>query len=83
MSDNVHSIRPSPKPPEVSPIRIFTAEGHLRTLEAIERDVICLAIVMSNGCMTKAAAQLGIGRSTLYRKLPELEASLAYVPWAT
>ena len=83
MSDNAYSIRPPVSHPEVSPIRIFNGAGDLRPLEDIERDVICLAIVMSNGCMTKAAAQLGIGRSTLYRKLPELEASLAYVPWAT
>jgi DNA-binding NtrC family response regulator len=83
MTDNVYFLHSPPRHHEVSPIRIFNSDGEVRQLEEIERDVICLAIVMSNGCITKAPAQLGIGRSTLSRKLPQLEASLAYLPWST
>jgi DNA-binding NtrC family response regulator len=78
MFDNVHFIRP-PVLPEPS-IRIFTAEGEVRKLEEIEREVICLALQFNKGCVTQAAVQLGIGRSTLYRKLPELELSRSYFP---
>jgi DNA-binding NtrC family response regulator len=81
MSNNIHSIRP-PLPNKLC-INIFTADGEVRKLEEIERDVIRLSLLLNKGCITKAAAQLGIGRSTLYRKLPELEASVAYVPWIT
>jgi DNA-binding NtrC family response regulator len=41
-------------------------------LEEIEADVIRLAIGHYRGRMTEVARRLGIGRSTLYRKLAEL-----------
>ena len=47
-------------------------DGHLRTLEDIEADIIRLAIGHYRGRMTEVARRLGIGRSTLYRKLGEL-----------
>ena len=55
----------------VSPILIFDSEGHLRQLEQIERDLIELAIDHYAGHMSEVARRLGIGRSTLYRKLRE------------
>lgn len=51
---------------------LFQDDGHLRTLEDIEADVIRLAIGHYRGRMTEVARRLGIGRSTLYRKLGEL-----------
>ena len=54
-----------------SPIRILDHRGHLRTLEDIERDLIQLAIEIYSGHMTEVARRLGIGRSTLYRKVRE------------
>jgi DNA-binding NtrC family response regulator len=54
-----------------APIRILDARGHLRTLEEIERDLIQLAIEIYAGHMTEVARRLGIGRSTLYRKVRE------------
>jgi DNA-binding NtrC family response regulator len=51
---------------------LFQSDGHLRTLESIEADVIRLAIGHYRGRMTEVARRLGIGRSTLYRKLAEL-----------
>ena len=54
-----------------APVRILDAKGHLRTLEEIERDLIQLAIDIYSGHMTEVARRLGIGRSTLYRKVRE------------
>lgn len=53
-------------------VTLFHADGNLRALEEIEADVIRLAIGHYRGRMTEVARRLGIGRSTLYRKLGEL-----------
>jgi DNA-binding NtrC family response regulator len=53
-------------------VTMFTDDGHLRPLEEIEADIIRLAIGHYRGRMTEVARRLGIGRSTLYRKLGEL-----------
>ncbi|HEY9553361.1 sigma-54-dependent transcriptional regulator [Allosphingosinicella sp.] len=53
-------------------ITLYQPDGNLRSLEAIEADVIRLAIGHYRGRMTEVARRLGIGRSTLYRKLGEL-----------
>jgi DNA-binding NtrC family response regulator len=53
------------------PVQVFDNEGHLRQLEQIERDLIELAIDHYAGHMSEVARRLGIGRSTLYRKLRE------------
>jgi len=53
-------------------ITLFESDGNLRSLDAIEADVIRLAIGHYRGRMTEVARRLGIGRSTLYRKLGEL-----------
>jgi DNA-binding NtrC family response regulator len=53
-------------------VTLYTSDGHLRPLEEIEADLIRLAIGHYRGRMTEVARRLGIGRSTLYRKLGEL-----------
>jgi DNA-binding NtrC family response regulator len=53
------------------PIKILDERGHLRTLEDIERDLIQHAIEVYAGHMSEIARRLGIGRSTLYRKVRE------------
>jgi len=53
-------------------VTLYRQDGHLRTLEEIEADIIRLAIGHYRGRMTEVARRLGIGRSTLYRKLGEL-----------
>ncbi|RVT94093.1 sigma-54-dependent Fis family transcriptional regulator [Sphingomonas crocodyli] len=58
--------------PGPSIIDPFAADGHVRSIEAIEADMIRLAIHRYDGRMTEVARRLGIGRSTLYRKLAEL-----------
>ena len=53
-------------------VTLYQTNGHIRTLAEIEADVIRLAIGHYRGRMTEVARRLGIGRSTLYRKLAEL-----------
>lgn len=53
-------------------VTLYKSDGNLRPLEEIEADVIRLAIGHYRGRMTEVARRLGIGRSTLYRKLGEL-----------
>lgn len=53
-------------------LTLFRPDGHLRSLDDIEADIIRLAIGHYRGRMTEVARRLGIGRSTLYRKLGEL-----------
>jgi DNA-binding NtrC family response regulator len=56
-----------------SAVSVLDREGHLRTLEDIERDLIEFAISNYSGHMSEVARRLGIGRSTLYRKVREHE----------
>jgi DNA-binding NtrC family response regulator len=51
---------------------LFDSEGHIRSLEAIEAEVIRFAIQHYRGQMSEVARRLHIGRSTLYRKLENL-----------
>ena len=53
-------------------VNLYCHDGHLRSLDDIEADIIRLAIGHYRGRMTEVARRLGIGRSTLYRKLGEL-----------
>lgn len=72
---DIHHIHPRPAPPthrEGAGITLFEGDGHVRQLADIEADVIRLAIGHYRGRMTEVARRLGIGRSTLYRKLAEL-----------
>src|ERR1700761_5818910 len=53
-------------------IPAMDAAGHMRKLEDVESEMIRLAISHSEGRMSEVARRLGIGRSTLYRKLKDL-----------
>ncbi|MCB1495293.1 MAG: sigma-54-dependent Fis family transcriptional regulator [Bauldia sp.] len=50
----------------------FDPGGDVRPLAEIEEDMIRLALERYEGRMTMVARKLGIGRSTLYRKLKDL-----------
>ena len=65
---------PSSAPSGLSPYLLPTTsiEGHMRRLEELEGEIIRLAIGRYEGRMSEVARRLGIGRSTLYRKLKEL-----------
>lgn len=56
-----------------SPVAIQDSEGHIRPLEAIERDLLELALDHYDGHMSEISRRLGIGRSTLYRKVREYD----------
>jgi len=47
------------------------AAGHMRRLQELEAELIRMAISRYEGRMSEVARRLGIGRSTLYRKLKE------------
>jgi DNA-binding NtrC family response regulator len=47
------------------------SDGEVTPLEAVERELIAFALRRYGGRMSKVARALGIGRSTLYRKLRE------------
>ena len=53
-------------------VSIVTDGGHIRTLEEVEADMIKLAMHRYRGQMSEVARKLGIGRSTLYRKMRDL-----------
>lgn len=53
-------------------IKALAGDGHLRALEEIEAEMIRMAIDRYAGHMSEVARRLGIGRSTLYRKVREL-----------
>src|SRR5262249_58139798 len=53
-------------------IQAVTDQGEIRSLEAMEADMIRLALGRYRGHMTEVARRLGIGRSTPYPHIPEL-----------
>jgi DNA-binding NtrC family response regulator len=71
--------RPALIPPPVAEpapqhaLSLTGTHGHVRALEDVERDTIRHAIRHYEGQMTEVARRLGIGRSTLYRKLKDLD----------
>jgi DNA-binding NtrC family response regulator len=63
----------SPAPQAVSPfgLGVTDSSGHIRKFEELECEIIRMAIARYDGHMSEVARRLGIGRSTLYRKLKE------------
>ena len=52
-------------------LRLINDSGDVRKLEEIEAESIRFALAHYRGQMSQAARKLGIGRSTLYRKMKE------------
>jgi len=52
-------------------LKVTDAAGNIRKFEEMECEIIRMAIARYNGHMSEVARRLGIGRSTLYRKLKE------------
>jgi DNA-binding NtrC family response regulator len=78
----VHEPEPMPEPPvkisaEVPELNLdgmiclINSRGHIRSMEVIEADILRLAIAHYNGQLSEVARRLGIGRSTLYRKIAD------------
>ncbi|AZO11643.1 MULTISPECIES: sigma-54 dependent transcriptional regulator [unclassified Mesorhizobium] len=57
--------------PRFGTLRALDERGNVRALAEVELEMIKLAIDRYNGQMSEVARRLGIGRSTLYRKLKE------------
>ena len=53
-------------------LELVDFHGHVRPMDALEAEIIRFTIEHYRGRMTEVARRLGIGRSTLYRKLKEL-----------
>lgn len=71
----VDRVIPSPKQMEGLAIlsdRFLTPAGEVVGLAEVERELIMFALGRHGGQMSRLARTLGIGRSTLYRKLREL-----------
>ena len=62
-----------PVAPAAASLQLLTVEGEVRPIEDIETEVIRYAITHYRGQMSEVARRLGIGRSTLYRKLEAIE----------
>jgi DNA-binding NtrC family response regulator len=50
---------------------VVDGSGHMRKMDDMESEIIRMAIARYDGHMSEVARRLGIGRSTLYRKLKE------------
>jgi len=61
-----------PEKPDLGSLNLFDEFGNVRPLADIESETIRFAVEFYNGQMSEVARRLGIGRSTLYRKLKEL-----------
>jgi DNA-binding NtrC family response regulator len=62
-------VRVEIRDPNVMPL--LAANGEMRTLEDLEAATIRFALTHYRGQMSEIARRLGIGRSTLYRKMKE------------
>jgi DNA-binding NtrC family response regulator len=69
--------------PAIGNLAMLSADGEVRPLEEMEREIIRFAISHYRGQMSEVARRLKIGRSTLYRKLDEIEAERAAAVAAT
>jgi DNA-binding NtrC family response regulator len=58
--------------PSFGTVRAMDDKGNMRSLAEVEHEMIRLAIDHYQGQMSEVARRLGIGRSTLYRKLKEM-----------
>jgi DNA-binding NtrC family response regulator len=67
-----HSADAATTQPVAEGLNVTGIDGHLRKLEEIEHELIRFAIEKYEGHMSEVARRLGIGRSTLYRKLREM-----------
>jgi DNA-binding NtrC family response regulator len=64
-------VRVEVRDPNVLPL--LDPRGHARPLDQLEAEAIKFALAHYHGQMSAVARKLGIGRSTLYRKLKEYE----------
>jgi DNA-binding NtrC family response regulator len=56
---------------DINSLALLDAHGDMQAMEELEKEILKFAIRHYRGQMTEVARRLGIGRSTLYRKLKE------------
>jgi DNA-binding NtrC family response regulator len=61
--------------PSIGTLAMLASNGEVRPLEEMEAEIIRFAISHYRGQMSEVARRLKIGRSTLYRKIDEADAS--------
>ena len=71
MAELLPQHRSAPAPANGNGASLLDGDGKMKTLKSVQEEAIRFALQYSGGCMTRAAKSLGIGRSTLYRKLSE------------
>jgi len=66
---------PGQEPMAIKPAQspLLGHDGHIRRLIDVEREMIALALRRYRGRMSEIARRLGIGRSTLYRKIDDYQ----------
>ncbi len=77
VAEAIPPAEPAYVPPPVPAVPLLSEDGDVRPLEDIEADLIRFALEHYRGRMSEVARKLGIGRSTLYRRLKELELDAA------
>lgn len=50
-------------------LSLIGSDGHIRSVDDIEKEMITSAMRYYHGCISEIARRLGLGRSTLYRKM--------------
>jgi len=60
------------EPRDQNSLRLIDENGDVRKIEDIEAETIRFALAHYRGQMSQMARKLGIGRSTLYRKMKEI-----------
>jgi len=72
IANGAAGTRPEPAT-ELAPNPFLNGDGHIRRLLDIEAEAIAQALALYRGRMAETARRLGIGRSTLYRKIDDLQ----------
>lgn len=65
---------------QVDTVPLIDAAGHARPMAHLERDIISAAMRLYGGRITEVARRLGIGRSTLYRRITDLGLPVSETP---
>ncbi len=68
----VETIAPLAAMQEPGTLHLVNENGELRTLDSLEEEAIRFALSFCRGQISDMARKLGIGRSTLYRRMKEL-----------
>jgi DNA-binding NtrC family response regulator len=68
----LESMGPPFEPRDPNVMRLLDDTGDVRKLEDVEAEAIRFALAHYRGQMSKIARKLGIGRSTLYRKMKDI-----------